>query len=469
VGAARSRTSQGSAIYVRVAAARARAVTAFAISGLQASGSQRVSIYTRGVSRASHAAAFIAGAVAATAIAARAVPRADVTRFKTIDAFAQALATVEANYVDATDEKKLLYDATRGMLHNLDPHSTFLPPSRYQHLRQDTEGEFGGVGVTLAPGEIDDARPSVPPYPTIDELVRGSPADLAGLQLDDSVVAIDGETTAEPGHEKREAGAWEARLRGASGTRVTVSVLRTGWRDPRPFVLVRAQVKQPTVRRDVIDKGIGYLAVTRFSEATGPDVIAALTKLRQDHALDVLVLDLRNNPGGLVDQSIAVADQFLDSGTIVTIRGRHGSVETQVAHKGGVAATVPVIALVDQGTASAAEILAAALHDHGRAKLVGNPTYGKGTVQTFYDLDDGSGLKLTTARYYTPNGNSLESKGIVPDVNVEPFTPEEIVVGSGGGSVASTGNDATIKPSADDPQLAAAVKLARQALRSGSK
>jgi carboxyl-terminal processing protease len=421
------------------------------------------------VSRASHAAAFVAGAAFATAIAASAVPRPDVTRFKTIDAFAQALATVEANYVDPTDEKKLLYDAARGMLHNLDPHSTFLPPSRYQRLRQDTEGEFGGVGVTLAPGEVDDARPSVPPYPTIDAVVRGSPAEVAGLQLDDSVVAIDGDTTAEVGHEKRDAGAWEARLRGASGTRVTLGILRAGWREPRTFTIVRAQVKQPSVRLDAIDKGIGYLAITRFSEATGPDVSSALTKLRQQGALDVLVLDLRNDPGGLVDQAIVVADQFLDSGTIVTIRGKHGSVETQVAHKGGAAVAVPVIAIVDQGTASAAEILAAALHDHGRAKLVGVPTYGKGTVQTFYDLDDGSGLKLTTARYYTPNGNSLESKGITPDVTVSVFTPEEIVVGAGNGSGAGTGNDATIKPPGDDPQLAAAVKLARQTLRGGSK
>jgi carboxyl-terminal processing protease len=421
------------------------------------------------VSRASHAAAFLAGAAVAAALGAHAVPRPDVTRFKTLDAFAQALATVETNYVDATDERKLIYDAARGMLHNLDPHSTFLPPNRYQRIRQDTEGEFGGVGVTLAPGETDEARPGVPPYPTIEQVVRGSPADVAGLQVDDRVVAVDGETTAEPGHEKRDAGAWEARMRGASGTRITISVVRTGWRDPRPFALVRAQVKQPTVRLEAIEKGIGYIAITRFSEATGPDLLAALAKLRQQNALGALVLDLRNNPGGLVDQAIAVADQFLDAGTIVTIRGRHGTIETQSAHKGGEAVGVPVVAIVDQGTASAAEILAAALHDHGRAKLVGVPTFGKGTVQTFYDLDDGSGLKLTTARYYTPSGNSLESKGIIPDVSVSLFTPEEIVVGAGNGSGASTGNDATIKPSADDPQLAAAVSLARQAVHSGSK
>ena len=219
------------------------------------------------MSRASHAAAFAAGAVLAGAVGASAVPR-DVSRFRALDSFAQALATVQASYVDPTDEKKLLYDAARGMLHNLDPHSTFLPPSRYQHLRQDTEGEFGGVGVTLAPGEVDDARPAVPPYPTIGAIVHGSPADLVGLQLDDAVVAIDGEATAEAGREKRDAGAWEARLRGASGTRVTISVLRTGWREPRPFTVVRAQVKQPTVRHDVLDRRIGYLAITRFSEAT---------------------------------------------------------------------------------------------------------------------------------------------------------------------------------------------------------
>jgi len=232
---------------------------------------------------------------------------------------------------------------------------------------------------------------------------------------------------------------------------------------------MRAQVKQPSVRPDVIEKGIGYLAITRFSEATGGDVVAALAKLREQGALEVLILDLRNNPGGLVDQSIAVADQFLDAGTIVTIRGRHGSVETQTAHKGGAAVSVPVIAVVDQGTASAAEILAAALRDHGRARLVGLPTFGKGTVQTFFDLDDGSGLKLTTARYYTPNGNSLESRGIIPDVNVEAFTPDEIIAGGAQGSGAGTGNDATIKPLGDDPQLATAIKLARQTLHGSSK
>lgn len=415
--------------------------------------------------RASHLAAFAAGAILATAVGAFAVPK-DVARFRTLDAFAQSLALVETNYVDATDETALVRDATRGMLHNLDVHSTYFPPSRYQKVRQDTEGEFGGVGVVLGPGFIDDARPSVPPYPVVDEVVPGSPAAVAGVQEDDRIVSIDGAPTAEVGHELKEASAWEAKMRGASGTRVVLGVLRVGWKDPRALTIVRAQVKQPSVHAKVLEPHVGYLQISKFAEATNADVVAALADLKKQDALGALVLDLRDDPGGLVDQAILVADQFLDDGTIVSIRGRQGTVENQAAHKGGAATSVPVIALVDQGTASAAEILAAALHDHGRAKLVGTQTYGKGTVQTFYDLDDGSGLKLTTARYLTPKGNSLESKGIAPDVKVDAFAAEEIVGGAGAGS----GNGATIKESgADDPQLAAAVQLAKQATRGGSK
>jgi carboxyl-terminal processing protease len=426
------------------------------------------------MSRGTHAAAFAAGAIVATAVGALAVPRPDQLRYKTLDAFAQSIADVETNYVDAVDERALVYDAIRGMVHNLDPHSAFLSPTRYKRLRQDTEGEFGGVGIVLAPGITDEARPSIPPYPTIDELQPDSPADVAGLQVDDMITAIDGEPTAAAGKELREAGAWEGKLRGASGTRVAIGVLRVGWQDPKTFTIVRAQVKVASVRQHVIEPRIGYLAIAHFTESTGADTAAALAQLRAAGALDVLVLDLRSDPGGLVDQAIAVADQFLDAGTIVTEKGRHGTVDNQVAHPGGPAIGVPVIALVDQGTASAAEILAAALHDHGRAKLVGSKTYGKGTVQTFYDLDDGSGLKLTTARYYTPNGKSLDSNGMVPDVPVDPFAPEEIEAGArttkGGEPGASNATILAADSSADDdPQLTAAVKLARQALSTMKK
>jgi carboxyl-terminal processing protease len=445
--------------------------------------------------RASHVAAFLAGAIVAAATFALAVPK-DVARFRAFDAFAQSLVLVSANYVDPVDEQAMLRDAMRGMLHNLDTHSTYLPPSRYKRVRQDTEGEFGSVGLVLGPGfidkrsesagrgghtgsaggaggsaprGIDEARPGVPPYPVVDEVLEGSPAQVAGIQVDDRVVSIDGAPTAAAGKELKEAGAWEARLRGASGTRVSVAVLRVGWKQPRAFTLVRAQIKQPSVTSRVLEPRLGYLAIARFAEATSADVGAALAELRKKQALGALVLDLRNDPGGIVDQAILVADQFLDDGVIVTIRGRRGSVETQRAHKGGPGVGVPIVVLVDQGTASAAEILAAALRDNGRATLVGLPTFGKGTVQTFYDLDDGAGLKLTTARYLTPKGNFLESKGLVPDVRVEAFTPEEIVAGGG----ADGGRDATMESQAptvaDDPQLAAAIKLARQAARGVNK
>jgi len=377
---------------------------------------------------------------------------------------------VQTSYVDPTDEKQLVYNAARGMLHNLDQYSTFLPPNRYKNLRQDTEGEFGGVGITLSPGTIDDSRPGLPPFPSIDTVVPRSPADMAGLQPDDRVVAIAGQATAEVGKELANATAWEARLRGASGTRVSISVLRAGWKDPKPFTLIRAQVKLPTVSHKVIEPKLGYLQITRFAEATSADVADALGKLNKQ-GLGCLILDLRADPGGLVDQSIAVADLFLDSGTIVTIRGRQGATETQSAHKGGPATAVPVIVLVDRGTASASEILAAALRDNGRARLVGTQTFGKGTVQTFFDLEDGSGLKLTTARYYTPKGNSLESKGLQPDVRADAFTPEDVVVTSGNGSGADKRSGATIDETSgdDDPQLVVAVKLARQASRNGAK
>jgi carboxyl-terminal processing protease len=278
------------------------------------------------VSRATHFAAFAAGVVVASCIGAMAVPK-DTARFRTLDAFAQTLATIQSSYVDPTDERQLIYDAERGMLHNLDPHSTFLPPNRYQKMRQDTEGEFGGVGLVLGPGVIDDARPSVPPYPTVDDVIPHSPADTAGIQVDDRVVAVDGEVTAEPNHEIREAGAWEAKMRGASGTRVTLSILRVGWHDPRAFTIVRSQVKQPSVRFKVLEPHLGYLAIARFSEATSIDVANALGELKKASALDVLVLDLRDDPGGLVDQAVATADLFLDDGTIVTIRGRGGKSE----------------------------------------------------------------------------------------------------------------------------------------------
>ena len=440
------------------------------------------------VSRASHAAAFAAGVVVATAVGASAIPkkpeRSAAERYRTLDSFAQALAYVANNYVDDVDEQKLLHDATRGMVAGLDQHSAFLSPRRYQRLRQDTEGEFGGVGITLGPGITDERDPQSRPYPFVDDVVNGSPADLAGVQIDDRVVSIEGEVTADPGKERKEAGAWEVKLRGPSGTRVRITILRHGWSSPRELSLVRAQVKVPSVETLAVERNIGYVAISRFQEATNADLAAALGALKKKGNLGGLVLDLRGNPGGLLDQAVHVADLFLESGGIVSIRGRQASVEEHVAHKPGTWSGFPMVVLVDGGSASAAEILAGALQDGKRATLVGQPTYGKGSVQTFFDLDDGSGLKLTTARFFTPSGKSLEGKGITPDRLVDAFAGEHVVAGGRSAAPATAGgahrtptvtegsppggttsNDARLRDRlSDDPQFAVALQIVRRAV-----
>jgi carboxyl-terminal processing protease len=427
------------------------------------------------VSARAQAAAFVAGAVTATAVGALALPPRSADRYRTLDTFAQTLAYVANNYVDQTDERRLLHGAARGLVGTLDQHSAFLPPDRYRRLRQDTEGEFGGVGLTLGPGMTDGAITE--PWPFVDEVVAGSPAEAAGLAVDDRVVAIGGEPTTAGGKERKDAGAWEAALRGASGTRLAVTIFRPGWPRPREFSLVRAQVKMPSVERLGVEAGIGYVAVGRFAESTAADVGAALTALRGGGHLGALILDLRTNPGGLLDQGVAVADLFLDEGGIVTIRGRQGAIEEHVAHKPGTWTGFPIFVLVDGGTASAAEIVAGALQDGRRAQIVGGTTFGKGSVQTFFDLQDGSGLKLTTARFYTPAGKSLEGKGITPDVPVDAFAPIEISAGIDNTSPdaagvqpaasagAATANDARIRDRLlDDPPYAAALQLARRHL-----
>jgi carboxyl-terminal processing protease len=437
------------------------------------------------VLRPSHVASFVAGAVAATAVGVRAVPgrNPDVDRFASLDAFAAALHHVSGDYVEPVEERTLVWNAIAGMARTLDVHSTFLPPRRYDRLRQDTEGAFGGVGLTLGPGDADDLMPQAEPWPIVDELVDGSPAARAGLRVEDRIVTVDGRPTTERGAATADAEAWEARTRGASGTRVELGVLRAGWSAPRTFSLVREQVTMPTVEAAVVEPGLGYLAIRRFQEATHDDTRAALARLAAAGALDVLVLDLRGNIGGLLDQGIRVADLFLADGTIVTVRGRRGAVETHPAHAAGTFADVRLVVLVDGNTASAAELLAGALQDHRRGVVMGLPTYGKGSVQTFYDLPDGSGLKLTTARYYTPRGASLEGVGITPDVVVDAFAAEVVVGGPGaspppepppepppGGDDAGepAGNDARIlEPLMEDNQFLAAYQTARGML--GSK
>ncbi len=375
-----------------------------------------------------HVVAFIGGMVLALAIVAYAVPESDARpdRFRTLDTFAEALSFILTEHVDETEERTLIYGAVEGMLAKLDAHSSFLPPRRYKRMRQDTEGEFGGVGIALGEGPENDSPPLV------ESVVPRSPADRAKLLIGDAIIAIDGDKTHGPEVDRR-GRAWHSKLRGREGSRVELLVTRTGWKQARKVELVRERVKVPTVEWFLLEPGLGYVAVHKFQEATSEDVTRALEALAlgSNGHLKALIVDLRGNPGGLLDQGIKLADTFLGEGEIVSIRGRPGtSPEVRVAHGPGTWKEPRMLLLVDQGSASAAEIVAGALQDHDRAEIMGIETYGKGSVQTFFDLEDGSGLKLTTARYYTPSGRSLEGTGITPDIAVEAFEAEDIVAGS---------------------------------------
>lgn len=422
---------------------------------------------------------FVGGVAFAAAVGAIAAPdRSESTRYRTLDTFAQSLSYVANQYVEPVEERKLLYAAARGMLTSLDSYSAFFSPAEYRRLREDTEGEFPGIGLVLGPGGADDAMPDAKGWPIVDDVLPGSPAEKAGLAVDDRILSVDGAATvAADGGSREDERYWDSKLRGASGTRVKVEYLRPGT-PARAVELVRTQVKVPSVTHEALAPGIGYLAIRRFQEATASDTAVALAALDRQKAARVIIIDLRTDSGGLLDQAIAIADHFLDQGVIVTIRGRTDAVETHAAHAGGAATAARLLILVNAETASAAEILAGALQDHGRAQVVGMRTYGKGAIQTYFDLIDGSGLKLTTHRYVTPAGHEVEGHGITPDIEVPEFEPELVVAGGSGGSAAPAPAAAGAGKSggthdildarlAEDYQLRIAYQTARQWL--GSK
>lgn len=406
---------------------------------------------------ASHLFVFILGAVLATATMAQAVPKpsaqAVAQRYAALDSFAQALSLIATSHVDVVDERKLLYGAIGGMITELDPHSAFYTPSQYTRLREDTEGEFGGVGLALTVGTGDVLEPLV------ESVIPGSPAERAGLRAGDAFLEIDGAATVSDGRSRATPQAWHNRLRGAVGTRLAIKVMRESWSKPRELTLVRERVAIPSVHRERYGK-VAYVAVDRFREATTRDLRRALAELMREPGMR-LILDLRGNPGGLLDKGISVADCFLSEGTIVSVVSRGGrNVEVAKAHSEHSYTGFPMVVLVDQNSASASEIVAGALQDLGRATIIGVPTYGKGSVQTFLDLKDGSGLKLTTSRYLTPKGRSLEEHGIEPDIAVENFEADIITPDGQGQPGTGTArpmllelNKAQRAKLAEDPQL----------------
>jgi carboxyl-terminal processing protease len=334
--------------------------------------------------------------------------------YRVLDVFSRVLADIENNYVEEVKEQELVYGAIDGMVARLDPHSAFYRPEAFRQVRDETSGEFEGVGleVTVEGGAL-----------TVVSPMADSPGERAGIRPGDRIVSIEGAAT-------REMPLAEAirRLKGPAGTSVSVEVMREGFATPQKLTLVRDRVRAQSVEWRVLDPERRYLyaRVKSFQERTDQALSRALDDGRAALRGEVrgLVLDLRNDPGGLVDQAVRVADLFLPSGTIVVTEGRNKrNVEVQRAHDKGTEAGYPLIVLVNRGTASASEIVAGALQDNGRAVIMGSQTFGKGSVQTIIELDDGSGLKLTTARYYTPHHRSIQELGITPDVVVAEVAP----------------------------------------------
>jgi carboxyl-terminal processing protease len=322
-------------------------------------------------------------------------------------AFAEVYARIKNEYVDDVDDHALMEKAIRGMVAALDPHSGYLDSNEFEQVRVSTMGSYPGVGIEVA-GSQGAVR--------VLKVIDGSPAHSAGLAAGDQLVGIDG---TEVGADL--AGAL-ARLRGPSGSVVHLSIRRSTLAQTLEFELRRAQVEVHSVAAQMLEPGYGYVRVSTFSETTPDDLRKAILHLKRDNqgALVGLVLDLRNNPGGVLESGVAVADAFLDSGVIVTADGRTSDARFEMdATPGDLIDAAPLVVLVNAGSASASEIVAGALKDHGRALLVGRRTYGKGSVQTVMPLSHGGAVKLTTSRYFTPSGASIHGRGLLPDLTLE--------------------------------------------------
>jgi carboxyl-terminal processing protease len=327
--------------------------------------------------------------------------------YESLDAFSNILSIVKKNYVEEVDTKNLVTGAINGMLTSLDPHSAYLTPELYKDLQMDTQGRFGGLGIeiTVKSGVL-----------TVVSPIEDTPAAKAGIMPGDMIFKIEDEFT-------KDMSLVDAvkKMRGLKGTKINLSIKRENVPELIEFTLMRDTIRVQSVRSRVLDSGYGYIRLAQFQERSDRDVQKALEKLAAEKGgLKGLVLDLRNNPGGLLTQAVRISDLFLDSGLIVYTEGRIESQKQKFyAQKDGSWMDFPVVVLVNGGSASASEIVAGALQDQKRAVVLGTKTFGKGSVQTILPLDDNSALRLTTARYFTPAGRSIQATGIVPDIIVE--------------------------------------------------
>jgi len=319
--------------------------------------------------------------------------------------FAEVFGKIKGEYVDPTDDAELLRDAIRGMLSGLDPHSAFLDPKAFKAMRMATEGRFGGLGI-----EVTGERGLIKVVTPLDD----TPAQRAGIQAGDIIVKLDGRPVR--GMSLREA---VDAMRGPPGSAIVVTISRGGG-EAFDLKMKRAVIKIPSVKSEMLEAGFGYLRITAFQAGTGASLRTALAQLQRRGQLKGLVLDLRNNPGGVLQSAVEVSDAFLGGGVIVSVRGRGADAGHQfTAASADLSGDAPVVVLVNGGTASAAEIVAGALQDHRRAIIMGSRTFGKGSVQTVLPVNSGGALKLTTARYYTPAERSIQALGITPDIVVE--------------------------------------------------
>lgn len=325
--------------------------------------------------------------------------------YEELRTFSEVLTQVQKNYVDDTKVKDLVQGAIRGMLSTLDPHSAYMTPEMYKEMQVETKGEFGGVGIQI--GVKENRLAVIAP-------IDGTPAQRAGIKAGDYITKVNEEST-------KDLSLMDAvqKMRGPKGTKVNLTIQRDGTADPLQFTLVRDTIKIESVKSKLLDN-IGYVKLTQFQEATGRDLGRVLKQFKEQKVQST-ILDLRNNPGGLLTAAVEVSEQFLPNGKLVVYtKGRESKKDEWFAKGRDQMDDSPMIILVNEGSASASEIVAGALQDYGRAVIVGTTSFGKGSVQTILPLGDGSGLRLTTAKYYTPKGRSIQSTGITPDIVIKP-------------------------------------------------
>jgi carboxyl-terminal processing protease len=327
--------------------------------------------------------------------------------YENLRLFTEVLSIIQSQYVDEVPPKDIVYSAIKGTLRGLDAHSSFLDPDMYREMGVETTGQFGGLGIEIT--LKDDILTVVTP-------IEGTPAFRAGILPGDRIVKIEGMSTKD-----MQLSDAVKRMRGKPGSKIVISIVREGLTEPKDYSITRELIQVQSVKTGELEPGIEYIRLRQFQEKTGQDVEAAIEKYNKGKKIQGLVLDLRNNPGGLLTSSVEVAEKFLESGKLVVYtegRVRNQNMRFQAAGK-RVWSDFPIIVLVNQGSASASEIVAGALQDWGRAVVLGTQSFGKGSVQTIIPLSDGSGLRLTTAKYFTPKGRSIHGKGITPDIIVE--------------------------------------------------